>query len=154
MTTIYKLTDENMKTYNNTQWVLGEERTASGNGDMCGPGYLHAYTDPDLAILLNPIHAKFENPRLFRGEAVVKLNDGLKLGCTKITLTDELELPIWSIERHVIFAILCTKEMAKEMARAAAWLQWSAAKAAEATVKMNHDIDLTAIAKEAKEFKL
>jgi len=35
----YKLTDQNMQTRGGTQWAIGETRTASGEGDLCGPGW-------------------------------------------------------------------------------------------------------------------
>ena len=40
MTTIYKLTDQDMRTYAKCQWALGETKTTSGDGDLCGPGWL------------------------------------------------------------------------------------------------------------------
>ena len=63
---LYKLTDEKMQTYNGFQWVLGETHETNGEGNLCGPGWLHAYTDPLLAILLNPIHANISNPETNR----------------------------------------------------------------------------------------
>ena len=57
MTKLYKLTDQNHQTRNNTKWGAGVTHTASGQGDLCTAGWLHAYTSPLLAVLLNPIHA-------------------------------------------------------------------------------------------------
>src|SRR3989304_4485465 len=65
----YKLTDQQMRTYGDCQWTLGEWKETSGEGNLCGPGWLHFYTHPLLAALLNPIHANIQNPRLFRVEA-------------------------------------------------------------------------------------
>ena len=113
MTTVYKLTDQNMQTYNGYQWVPGETRTTDGTGGLCGPGWLHAYTDPLLAVLLNPIHANIKTPRLFRCTASGEMrNDkGLKVGYTSLTLDEELPLPEISMTHHIAFGILCSLEV-------------------------------------------
>ena len=123
MTTIYKLTDQSMQTYNGFQWTMNNTETADGEGDLCGPGFLHAYTDPLLAVLLNPIHAGIENPRLFRAEGTIKKTDhGLKVGCMEMTLTEELPLPVITTTQWIAFGILCAKEVCK----AAGWTRWAA----------------------------
>ena len=159
---VYKLTDQNMQTYNGCKWVLGEEKTTSGEGELCGPGWLHCYSDPLLAVLLNPIHADYENPRLFRAHVggTSKPDHGLKSGYTKMTLIEEIPVPAISTEQRVRFAILCAMKVyrnpgfvqwgenwlsgkdrsAEAAARAAwaaeaawaAWAAWAAAEAAEA----------------------
>ncbi|KKL58315.1 hypothetical protein LCGC14_2226540, partial [marine sediment metagenome] len=60
--TLYKLTDSNDQTYGKTQWGPGIEHAASGKGPLCTEGWLHAYTDPLLAVLLNPIHGNYKDP--------------------------------------------------------------------------------------------
>jgi hypothetical protein len=122
MTTIYKLTDQDMRTHNGFQWTLNKEETASGEGNLCGPGFLHAYTDPLLAILLNPIHADIKSPRLFKGTGTVsKTDNGLKIGCTKITLTEEMELPVVTTNQRIAFGILCAKQVYNNQA----WNHWA-----------------------------
>ena len=122
MTTIYKLTDRNMQTHNGFQWTMNSTETADGEGDLCGPGFLHAYTDPLLAVLLNPIHADIRCPRLFRAEGTIKKTDhGLKVGCTEMTLTEELPLPVITTTQRVAFGILCAKEVYKD----AGWTRWA-----------------------------
>ena len=120
----YKLTDKNMQTYNNTQWVLNEAKTTSGEGDLCGPGWLHFYSHPLLAVFLNPTHANFDSPRLFEIEAEgeIKNDYGLKLGCTKMTLVKELELPKVTLEQRIKFGILCALEVCKDK-KFVAWAQ-------------------------------
>jgi hypothetical protein len=46
MTTLYKLTDKDGRTRGDTKWGEGATHTTDGQGDLCGPGWLHAYTDP------------------------------------------------------------------------------------------------------------
>ena len=172
MTTIYKLTDQNMQTYDGFQWTLNKTETADGKGDLCGPGFLHAYTDPLLAVLLNPIHADIENPRLFRAEGTIKKTDhGLKVGCTEMTLLEELPLPVITTTQRIAFGILCAKEVCKD----AVWVTWADAwllgkdraagaagaaeaaawadRAAEAAAWTRGNIDLIAIARKAMEVK-
>jgi len=115
METLYKLTDQNLRTYKGYQWVLGQERTAPGNGPLCSDGWIHAYTDPLLAVLLNPIHANIEKPRLFRCAGVVGATDcGLKVGCTSLTLVEALPLPTITTEQRVRFAIMCALKVCSQ----------------------------------------
>ena len=169
MTIVYKLTDQNMQTHNGYQWTLNVKHTASGEGELCGPGWLHAYTHPLLAVLLKFLLSDIEDPRLFEGEGTIgKTNKGLKVGCTELTLTKELELPVITTEQRVRFAILCAKKMRENKA----WNKWAdnwlsgkdrsiksalaaarkaASNAGEAAERAARaaDIDLIAIAKEA-----
>jgi len=117
---LYKLTDENGRTYGGTQWGEGVEHTALGTGELCGPGWLHAYTgsesDPEagalLAVLLNPIHANFQPPRLFEAEGDVgKTGYGLKVGCTRLRALREIPLPVVTTEQRVRFGILAALEV-------------------------------------------
>ena len=112
----YKLTDRNMKTHNNTQWVLNEAKETSGKGYLCSPGWFHFYSHPLLAVLLNSLHANFNNPRLFEinAEGKIKKGNGLKFGCTKMTLVKELELPKVTLEQRVKFGILCALEVCND----------------------------------------
>ena len=107
--TIYKLTDMNMKTYGEYPWVLGKWNRTSGKGDLCGPGWLHAYTSPVLAELLDPIHANFREYRLFRGEASGQVirDSGLKVGYTNMRITEELPRLHITPENRIRFGIAC-----------------------------------------------
>ena len=113
----YKLTDHHMRTHDEFQWELGKEVTTDGNSnELCNKHWLHYYHHPLLAVLLNPIHADIDNPRLFEAKALGKhLDDkGLKGGCTKMTLTKELELPEITLNQKIAFGILCSLEVYKE----------------------------------------
>jgi hypothetical protein len=120
--TLCKLTDQDLKTYNGCQWALGEWKETSGNGDLCSPGWLHGYKHPLLAVLLNPIHATFDNPRLFRIEVAGLMKDdlGLKFGATEMRLVEEISLPAVTDEQRVRFAIFCALEVCKD-AKFVAW---------------------------------
>lgn len=113
---VYKLTNQNMTTYENCKWELGVPKETDGTGDLCSEGWLHYYTHPLLAVLLNPIHANISNPKLFEAKAEGQTKDdkGLKGGCTKLTLIKEIELPIITTTQKVIFAILCSLVNYKE----------------------------------------
>jgi hypothetical protein len=106
---VYKLTDQNMQTRGGFQWTIDIERDAPGVGPLCSSGWLHCYSDPLLAVFLNPAHASINNPRLFEAEAsgVSKDDAGLKLGVQKLTLRREMPLPSVTLEQRVRFAVLC-----------------------------------------------
>lgn len=143
--TIYKLTDMNMKTYRGYSWTLGKWNRTSGKGTLCGPGWLHAYTSPVLAELLNPIHANFREYRLFRGEASgpVISDSGLKVGYTNMRITEELPRLHITTENRIRFGIACACRVytsAEYRAWAGRWVSgadrtetaaWAAVEAAE-----------------------
>src|SRR4029077_20319207 len=112
----YKLTDKDIRTHNGCSWNIGEERVASGEGTtLCTDGVIHFYDDPLLAVLLNPVHARFEEPRLFECEVKdIVVHDGLKGGCKSMTLLREIALPILTTNQRITFAILCALEVYKE----------------------------------------
>ena len=119
MTTLYKLTTSDYKTRKGhpeeTQWGEGVTHTVSGEGELCGRGWLHAYTNPLLAVLLNPIHAAIENPVLWECSGEIGKNDrGLKVGCKQLITKNILPIPQISTEQKVRFAILCAMEVCAE----------------------------------------
>jgi hypothetical protein len=122
MTKLYKLTDENGQSYGKTQWGEGVTHSGTGQGRLCGPGWVHAYTSPLLAVLLNPIHAKFPKPKLWEAEGEVGLTDhGLKVGCKTLTTLREIPLPAITDVQRVTFAILCVKAVCSEKS----WNAWA-----------------------------
>jgi len=120
---VYKLTDQNLQTHGGYQWEPGVARETDGNGDLCGPGWLHYYHDPLLAVLLNPIHADIEDPILWEAEAegLHKDDQGLKGGCTKLTLLRQIDLPQITTEQRIRFGILCAKAVCADPA----WNKWA-----------------------------
>lgn len=119
----YKLTTQNMTTYNRFTWEVGKTVETSGRGELCGPGWLHYYDDPLLAVMFNPLHAKLSNPRLFEAECEGqhKNDKGAKGGCTKMTLLREVVIPIVSNNQRVAFGILCAREVCKDKD----WIAWA-----------------------------
>ena len=116
MKTVYKLTTKEGKTrphfYNETQWGENVTHTVPGTGDLCGPGWIHAYSHPLLAVLLNPAHANF-NPDmlLWKCKAKVRKNQLDKIGCTSLTTMKQVPLPKITIIQRCTFAILVAKEI-------------------------------------------
>ena len=117
LVTIYKITDANGKTRpgqsNETQWGAGVTHTASGEGELCGPGWLHGYHHPLLAVLLNPAHGNYDatTMRLWRCKAVVGIRKANKLGCMKITTVEEIPLPAINTTQRVAFALIVIKRV-------------------------------------------
>jgi len=113
----YKLMDAQMRTFNRTcQWALGVTKTVTGRGDMCGPGWLHSYRDPLLAVLLDPIHGNYgSDARLFEVQCggITKSDRGLKFGDTEQTLVKELVPPQVTIKQRVQFAKNCAEFAAR-----------------------------------------
>jgi hypothetical protein len=113
----YKLTDQNMQTHNGCQWQLGVAKETDGNSsNLCNSHWLHYYDNPLLAVLFNPMYADISNPKLFEVKALGKhLKDmGLKGGCTKMVLINEIPLPEISTNQKIAFAILCSLKVYKE----------------------------------------
>lgn len=122
---LYKLTDDEGRTYGGCQWGEGIEHTAAGTGDLCTHGWIHAYTDPLLAVLLNPIHAHFANPRLWEAEGEVgKTDHGLKVGCTQLRTVREIPLPGVTTEQRVRFGILAAQAVCRDPAFGAWAVGW------------------------------
>ena len=118
---LYKLTDADAKTRGGTEWGPGVSHSGTGEGKLCGPGWIHAYADPLLAVLLNPIHACFPRPRLWEAEGEVSKTDGLKVGCRTVTTSREIPLPEITTAQKVAFAILAVKEVCDDPA----WNAWA-----------------------------
>jgi len=124
MTTYYKLTTQEGKTKNKTQW--GENVTHEATGDikqdLCSDAWIHAYTHPLLAVLMNPVHANIENPIHWegKGEGEAKF-EPLKCGFRKFTTLRQIPLPEVTNVQKVAFGILCAKEVYKD----SSWNQWA-----------------------------
>jgi hypothetical protein len=120
---LYKLTDQNCETMNHTKWGEGVTHTAGGAGDLCGPGWLHAYEDPILAVLLNPVHANIADPILWEAEGSgdVRRDGRLKIGVTSLTTVRRIDLPTVTTDQRVEFAIRCALEVCTDPQ----WRAWA-----------------------------
>ena len=105
-----KLVRQDMTTRGGFKWVVGKwykiPKEQQG-GDLCSQSWFHCYSHPLLAVLFNPIHADFDNPRLYeirvRGK---KKTDGLKFGFTEMKLEKRIALPVLTTNQKVAFALL------------------------------------------------
>ena len=136
----YKLTDQNNQTYNGFQWTPGkwEFITETGN-NLCSDSVFHFYDTPELAVVLNPIHADISNPKLWVMEIDGQVNhDGLKGGTKQARIVKSIPLPEITLNQKIYFAILCSLQVYKDdqyITWAKDWLSGkdrSAAGAAEA----------------------
>ena len=121
---LYKLTNADGCTKDNTQWEVGITHSAKGSQDqdLCSDGFIHAYESPLLAVLLNPIHADFDPLRLWEAEGEIIKRDGqLKVGCKSLTTIREIPIPAISTEQRVRFAILVSKTVYLENS----WSVWA-----------------------------
>ena len=117
---LYKLTDQKGNTKNNTHWDVGVTHKVPNCKVpmLCSDNVLHAYTNINLAFLLNPVHGDINNPLIWECEGDVAVKDWGKVGVFALTITKELIVPKWvksDNERLVIiaFAILCAEAVLK-----------------------------------------
>lgn len=124
---VYKLTTQAMTTHKGFKWELGVAASTDGEGELCGPGWLHYYHSPLLAVLLNRIHANIHNPRLFKAEAsgAHKDDNGLKGGCTVLRLVEEMKLPMLTNVQRRAFAILCAQQVYDDKDSGGVWSSWA-----------------------------
>jgi len=103
---LYKLTNHNNRTRSGCKWAEDCEHHASGNGGLCGPGWLHAYTHPLLAVFLSPVHVDWwRTARLWEADGDVGKDDGTKVGCTRLHTIREIPLPVVTDEQRIRFGI-------------------------------------------------
>lgn len=121
-----KLTTQSMTTHGDTLWVLGEWQSPAvsfGKVRPCTSTVLHFYSHPLIAVLMNPVHAAIDAPRLFGIEVAGCIEtDGTKHWTTgRVRLVEEIELPLVTADQRIKFAILCAKEVCSD----SAWLAWA-----------------------------
>jgi len=121
----YKLTTQAGTTKGDTQWGENVTHETNGSGELCGPGWLHYYREPLLAVLHNPIHAYISDPVLWtcRVEGQRKNDGWMKSGCTKLTPLRQIPLPEVTTTQHTAYAILCAMEVYNDPA----WRTWAQA---------------------------
>ena len=149
---LYKLTDQGGYTREETHWDIGilhGKVDKQANPRLCSSDVVHAYRDPDVALLLNPIHANISNPLIWEVKGVICVEDWGKVGCYDLRVVRKYAIPQWYMHLPtrlrviVAFAKLCSSasaayadayaaaaDAAKAAAEAAAHAAAAAAKAA------------------------
>ena len=121
----YKLTDKNGQTHGGCQWGPNVSHEAVGNGPLCSASWIHVYDNSIKAVLLNPIHANFNEKTMKLWECEVSgqmLDDlGRKFGVQKCTTIKEIPVPVISLNRRIDIAIKCALAVYKE----ASFVQWA-----------------------------
>jgi hypothetical protein len=104
---VYKLTTQNNTTFNGFKWIPGRWKKTSGIGPLCTEGWLHAYSDPLVAVFMNYIHASIDNPKLWEAEGNGEFKDdrGTKCGFSRMRIIKKLPLPKISLEDRIKIAI-------------------------------------------------
>ena len=126
MTTLYKLTNLHSQTRSATQWGenVTHELPARDTYQLCSKQVLHAYASPELAVLMDPIHAiLLPDAILWEAEGDIVVNDGTKVGCTRLTTLKRIPIPAITLEQRVTFAIKCALHAYKEPS----WVAWAQA---------------------------
>jgi hypothetical protein len=106
---IYKLTSQFNTTNGGFEWTPKKWKKVSGIGELCTSGWLHAYQDPFVAVLMNTVHACIDNPKLWEAEGRGEFKDdnGLKCGYSQMRIIKEIPLPKISSEDRIKIAIYC-----------------------------------------------
>lgn len=118
MTELIKLTDADSFTRsgrrNAMRWGAGVTNDATGEGfKLCTNGVIHAYKTPLLAVLMDPSHANYLRKGgiawLAMGNIVA--DDGLKIGCKRLTTVRRVDLPKVTKSQNTAFGILSVMEV-------------------------------------------
>ena len=112
---VYKITDQYMQTYDGFQWELNVPKETDGKGILCSQHFLHFYHHPLIAAILHPM-LEFKNKRLFEAEAdgIIKNDIYRKGGCSKLTLTKEINLLQFTKNQRIACVILFTQQICKK----------------------------------------
>jgi len=109
---VYKLTDENgwtrNKYYNGHDWFKEPMLEVSGRGPLCTDGWIHAYEDPLLAVIMDPIHGAYlPGGRLWVCNAFGKVNrvGQLLLGTDKLIRMGEIPVPTVTEGQRGVFLL-------------------------------------------------
>lgn len=113
---VYKLTDENGCTKNNTKWGENVTHVATGNPSqwLCSDAFIHAYEHPLLAVLHAPAHGECKDyTRLWEceGHGYIERECQMKCGFRSLTTLKEIEIPKVTSEQHIAYGILCALEV-------------------------------------------
>lgn len=113
MSYLYKLTDKSGYTKNQTHWAEGTRHEIAkelrdSTQHLCSKHYYHAYENPLVAVFMNPSHADFRKPILWRATGWVSKRDGqIKCGCFTLRTLQQIPLPVLTTNQRVRVAIQC-----------------------------------------------
>jgi len=123
MSVLYKLTNSKSKTFNDCQWGPGVTHRADGKGGLCTKSWIHAYEDPRVAILMDPIQGGFthrprtEKYQLWEADGSVHIRDGvLKCGCKQLTTIQRIPCPLITIDQRLDIAVRCVSQVCTDTA--------------------------------------
>lgn len=120
--TVYKLTDQNFKSENNTLWGEDVTHEVSVFTRLCSNGCIHAYRSPALAVMMNPIHADIKKPVLWVASTPkIMADDGVKIGCNRLTTIQRIVLPAATKAQRAEFAIRCAMLVCDDRE----WVNWA-----------------------------
>lgn len=113
---IYKLTNADCTTRGGMKWGPGVTHRATGEKGqpLCTDGWIHAYESPDIAVIMNPVHAGFAEPLLWECRGIVREREPLKCGCRQLTTVRTIPLPEWTTTQRVAFGIHCVLAVYRE----------------------------------------
>lgn len=125
---LYKLTTKDYKTRDNTVWSIGAvlEKPIKDRPELCSSDVFHVYKSIPLALLLNPVHACIDIPRILECEGDICVASWDKVGVFKLKVLRELPLPEWYRNNYVSvckeFSRLCSEEAGKITGRVSQWV--------------------------------
>jgi len=105
----YKLLRPDFTSHDNCKWEIGVWKETSGKGELCGPGWLHCYVHPLLAVLHNPIHTNYNLAIMVEVEVrgTCKMDGQIKEGWTEMRVKREIEAPVITTEQRIKYGIHC-----------------------------------------------
>jgi hypothetical protein len=116
---VYKFTDENHQTHNNTQWGEGVEHRLpkKENPSLCSPDLIHFYPNLNLGLLMNPIRGRLNPPVVWEAEAEIIVREWYEAGGFWCKTIQIVPLPDWYTDAEirkrvrVQFTILCAEQV-------------------------------------------
>ena len=113
---VYKLFKPDMTTYEGYEWKVGRRETILSRGKcLCSRDVFHGYRSPELAVLLNPIHANYNPAVLFVCEVPkIVVDDGTKIGFKSCVPLNRVSMPEVTTIISVTFGILSVLAVSKD----------------------------------------
>ncbi len=111
----YKLTTKDMTTHRGHKWEVGVEQVIDKPGNsLCSDQVFHFYDSPEIAVLMNPMHAAITNPVLWEVDCDEVAHDGTKGGAKRMVLVKKIKAPKFTTLQKQVFVIKCALAVYKE----------------------------------------